>query len=106
MAAHAGRARQVVIVVDVAVATLARRHSVQAGQREVGHVVVERRVRPRNCAVALGASLREVCCRMVRIRRSLVVLQVATHARRACQVEIVVDVAIAALPRRNCMAAR
>lgn len=74
MATHTRGAGQVVIVADMAIGTLARRHGVHARQRKVRHVVVERRVRPRSRVVALCASLREVRRRMVRIGRSLIVL--------------------------------
>jgi len=42
----AGRGRQVVVVVRVAIGTLTRRDGVQAGKREGCGVVVERRIRP------------------------------------------------------------
>ena len=105
MAAHARGAGQVVIVADMAIGTLARRHGVHARQGKICHVVIERSVRPRSRVVALGASLRKVGCRVVGILGSLIILQVAAHACRASQVEVVVDVAILALPGWNCMAA-
>ena len=52
----------------------------QSGERKPGAVVVELRVGPVAGAMALLASLREVRSRMVGIRRSLEILQVARHA--------------------------
>ena len=103
MARIAGRARQVVIVVDVAIRTLPRRHRVRVGQDEPCAVVIKRGIEPGARAVALIASRREIRRHVIRIRRSLVVLLVARIARRARQVVVVVDVAIRALPRRHDM---
>ena len=101
VAAHAGRTRQVVVVVDVAIRALPRRHSVHPCQRKVRRVVVERGIRPRCCVVALGASLGKVGRDVVRIRSSLIVLQVTADTGSAGEVEVVVNVAVAALPRWN-----
>ena len=60
MARIAGRAGQVVVVVDVAIRTLTRRDRVRTGQGEAGAVVVECRVQPRTRIVALIAALGEV----------------------------------------------
>ncbi len=46
VATHTGGRRQVVVVVDMAVGALTRRHGVQASEREAGAVVVECRVQP------------------------------------------------------------
>ena len=46
VATNAGRGGQVVVVVHVAIGTLPRRHSVQAGKREGRGVMVERSIRP------------------------------------------------------------
>ena len=46
MAGHASRAIQVVVVIDVAIGTLSRRHRVQAGQGEAGAVVIEGCIQP------------------------------------------------------------
>ena len=60
MARHAPGARQIVVVVEMAIRALSRRNCVRASQRKAGAVVVERRVRPRSRVVALLASLREI----------------------------------------------
>ena len=101
MARHAGGAGQVVVVVDVAIGTLPRRHRVRAHQWEAGRGVVECRIQPGAGAVALLASLREIRRDVIRIRRALEILQVTGHARRTRQVVVVVDVAIGALARRH-----
>jgi hypothetical protein len=101
VAGHARRAGQVVVVIDVAIGALARRHRVQSRQRKPGAVVIEGCVQPGAGAVALLAGLREIRRDVIRIRRALEILQVAGHARRTRQVVVVVDVAIGALPRRH-----
>ena len=103
MARHAGRARQVVVIVDVAIRAGARRHRVRTRQGESGGAVVEGRARPVCRAVALIAGLREVGRHVVRIGRALVILQMAGHAGCAVQAVVIVDVAIGAGPRRNCV---
>lgn len=57
MTTGAGRARQVVVVVYVAIGTLPRWHGVQAGKREGSGVVVEGSIRPCRDVVALLARL-------------------------------------------------
>jgi len=101
VAAHAGRIRDVVVVVDVAISTLPRRYRVRAGQRKSGAVVIEGGIQPA-CGVVTGvAGLREIGGHVIRVRRALIVLQMATDAGRGIQVVVVVDVAIGALPRRH-----
>ena len=102
MAAHARRRRQVVIIVDVAISTSARRHSVQAGQSEASCGVIELAVGPLNRVVALLTGGRES---RVRHRRGRVVVigLVTTDARGIGDVVVVVDVAISTLTRRNGM---
>ncbi len=98
---YAGRARQVVIVVDVAIGAEARRHGMGAGQREAGAGVVEGGVRPKSRVVARIARLREIGADVVWAGGSLIILQVAGHARCAVQVVVVIDVAIRADARRH-----
>ena len=106
MAGDASRARQVVIVVDVAIGALAWRNRVIPREREPGAGMVECRIHPVRGVMAAIASLGEIRTDVVGARRSLVVLQVAAHARRRIQAVIIVDVAIGAGPRRNCMQTR
>jgi len=51
--------------------------------------------------MALLAGLREIRGHVVRVGRSLVILQVATHANSGRDVVVVVNVAVRALPRRH-----
>jgi len=92
---------QRVIVVDMTIGTLPRRHSVGSSQRESGAVVVEGRIQPGSRVVTRSAGLREIRSCVIRIRRILVILQVTRHASGAVQVVVVVHVAIRALPRRH-----
>ena len=99
VAAHTCCGRQVVVVVDVAVGALTRWNGVRPGQSESGTVVVESRIEPRSRVVALIAALREVRAYVIRIRRPLIVLQMAAHTGRTRQVVIIIDVAVATLAR-------
>ena len=101
VAGDASRAGQAVIVVDVAIGAQAWRNRVIPGEREPGAGMVECGIHPVRGVMAAVASLREIRTDVVGICRSLVVLQVATHARRGVQAVIVVDVAIGAGPRRH-----
>ena len=90
------RARQVVIIVDVALCALQR--SMSTGQRESGGRVVEGRAGPGSRVMALGAGLGEAGLHVVRIRSALEVLQVATNASRVGtgQIVVIVDMALRA----------
>ena len=103
VAGHASRARQVVIIVDVAISAGPRRHRVISRQRESSAVVIERCIRPGRGVMALIAGLREIRGDVIRIGGALVILEVTGHARRAVQAVVVVDVAIGAGSWRNCV---
>jgi len=103
MAADACRGGQVVIVVNVAIGALARRNRVKSGQRESSGVVIERRIHPVRRVMTLVTGLREVRRDVVRVRRALIVLEMAADAGRSVDAVIVVDVAIRASTRRNGM---
>ena len=101
MATDAGGRGDVVVVIDVTVRALARRHRVCARQRESGRGVVKGCRLPGSGVVARLASLRESAAHVVRIRGALEILQVTGHTGRAGQVVVVADVAIDALARRH-----
>ena len=77
---HARVRGQVVVVIDMAVGALPRRHRVHTGQGEGGKRVIERRVRPGDRVMTLIAGLREASRNVVRIGSRLIVLQMAAHA--------------------------
>ena len=101
VARHAGCARQVVIVVHVAIGTLPWRNRMRSRKGEVDQRVVERCGLPRRRRVALSAIRREVRYHVIRIRGALEILQVTANTSRARQVVIVVDVTIGTLAGRN-----
>jgi len=105
VATDAGAYGEVVVVIDVTVGALARRHGMRTAQREPGGAVVEGCIQPAGGVVTLLTGLREIRRHVIRIRRALEIFQVAGHAGRARQVVIAVDVAVGALPRRNRMRA-
>ena len=96
VASDASRAGQTVIVVDMAIGAQTGRNRMISGKREPRTGMVEGGVHPVRGVVALVAGLREVCCHVIRVCRSLVVLQVAAHASRCIQAVIIVDVAVSA----------
>ena len=77
VARDASGAGQVVVVVYMAVGTLPRRRSMRACQCEPGTVVVKGRIQPGSRVVARIATLGEVRRDVIRIGRSLIILQVA-----------------------------
>ena len=101
MATHAGRAGDVVIVVDVTIGALARWDRVRASQGEPGLRVIELSRLPGRSVMARFASLRESASHMVGVGCVLKILQVTRDAGRSGEVVVVIDVAISACPRRN-----
>lgn len=77
MARHAGRASQVVVVVDVAIGALPRRNRMRAGQHKIYRGVIETGRLPTRSSVALQAIRGEVGRDVVRISRALKILKVA-----------------------------
>ena len=100
MTAHACRARQVVVVMDVAVEAHPRRIGVRIRKREAHGGVVKRGGLPGAGVVAGLASLRETPGDVIWICRTLKIAQVAGDAGGAGEVVVVVDVAVEAHPRR------
>ena len=82
--AHAGRCRDVVIVVDVAIEADARRIRVGIRQRETHRRVIKCSRLPGDCCVALLASLRESSRDVVRVLGPLKILEMAGNAGRCC----------------------
>ena len=103
---HAGRTRQGVVVVNVAIRTQPRRHRMRTGQSEVHCRVIERRRGPGNCGMALRTVGGEVCGYVIGIRRALKIFQVAANACGAGQVVDVVGVAVDALPWGHSVSSR
>ena len=106
VARHTRDARQVVVVVDVAIRTCARGNGMRSRQGEIGKVMVEGGVQPIRCVVALRTIGWKVARNVVRVRGALKIFQVAAHAGGGCQIVIVVDVTVCALTRRHSMSTR
>ncbi len=104
VARNASGAGQVVIAVYVAVSALSRRHGMSARQYEIDHRVIEGRRGPRDDGVTLRASSRKLCRNVIRIRCALIILEMASDASCARQVEGVVRMTVTTLARRHCMA--
>ena len=77
VAGDAGRARQIVVVVDVAIEADARRVSVRIGQRESDGRVIKFGIQPSVRAVTLFAGCRKTCRCVIRVSRVFEVLRVA-----------------------------
>jgi len=86
-------------VIAVHVTPGARHRAMETRQREAGSRVIERTVTPIRGRVALIASCREACLRVVRIGRAVVVRRVALSACAAAQAVVIVYVALSALQR-------
>ena len=92
VARHAGRARQVVIVIHVALSALRRR--VRSSQCPAGRGMIELPSRPHNSVVAVLASCGEAQRNVVYRRLRVVVVRlVARHACRIRQLVVIVNVA-------------
>jgi len=99
VAGHASRARQSVVVIDVALLALHRR--MEARQRPACRRMIELAIRPQNRIVATFARRREAQRHVIdRSLRVVVIRLVARHASRTCQVVVIVDVALNARCRR------
>ena len=92
-----GRQRGVVVV-DVAACARNHHMGTRQGKRRV--VVIEACRNPRRCAVAYLALLREPGTDVIRVRRTLEILEMAAHTGRASQVVVVIDMALRAFERR------
>src|SRR5580700_9080251 len=94
VATDARRNRNAVVVVDVTIGALARRHHMRTGEREARLGVIESCGLPSRGVVTRIAGLRESAGNVVGIRGPLEILQMARHAGGGGQAVIVVDVAI------------
>ena len=102
MATDATGVRDAVVVVDVAIRALPRRHGVLASEGPPGSRMVKGAVHPVDSVVALLAGCGEVCPDVINRRlRVVVVILMATDASGVCNVVVIVDVAIGALTRRH-----
>ena len=99
-------AGQVVVVIDVAIRALSRRHRVRSGQSEVDHRVIESRRGPGNRGMALLAGRGKICRDVIGVRGALEILQVTANAGHAGDVVVIVDVAVDALPRWHSVPSR
>ena len=95
VARHAGCIGQFVVGVDMALTALHARMG--SGQGPAGRGVIERSGSPVTGAMAHFALLRQSGRNVIRVRRTLVILQVATHAGGGSQVVVAVGVALRAL---------
>jgi len=81
VATHAGGARQVVVVVDVAIEAYPRWIGMRVGQRKAGAGVIELSVRPGHCVVTVLAGRRKAQLYVVhRSSGRVVILQMAGRA--------------------------
>ena len=106
MAADAGGWQRRVVVVDMAIRALPRRHRVLSDQRKRRVAVIKDRVGPDVCVVAHFASCGEPGRPVGRIGRARVILLMTRVARGARQVVAVVAMAVGALTGWNRMRTR
>ena len=95
------RWQRCVVVIDVAIRALPRRHRVRSRQRERSVVVIERGVCPYGCVMADFAGRGESGRGVGRIVGAGVILLVARVTQNAVQGVVIVDVAVGAKPRRH-----
>lgn len=105
VARNARSARQVVVVVYVAIAALPWGNCMGTGERESCTTVIERCIQPRRCVVALFARLGEVGRNVIGSGCALVIRQVAEDAgiRRDVVAAVFLVVTVGTLPRRHRM---
>lgn len=102
MARIAKGSGDVVVVVDVTIRALPRRHSMESSQRPARLRVVEGAIHPVNGVMTHLASCGKLCRDVIDRRlRIVVVVLMATHTAGIGDVVVVVEVAIGARPRRN-----
>ena len=85
------------VVVSIHVALDALQVDVSSSQSKSGGVVIEGRVRPRGCVVALLTGGGEFRLHVIRVGRPVVILHVAGGARGAGQVVVAIYVTLGAL---------
>src|SRR5437763_1253660 len=100
VATDAGGRGDVVVVVDVTVRTLPRRNRMRTAQNESGGRVIELAIRPGHGVMTLRAGCWETGVRHRRCGLVVVGLMAADASGRG-DVEVVIDVTVRTLPRRN-----
>ena len=88
MAIHASRTGEVVVVVDMAIGTLARRHGVAGGQGKSDRAVIELGVQPVVGSVTTVAGCGKVGCDVVGTFGCLEISHVAGRASRRHRLEL------------------
>ena len=96
VAAYASCGGQVVVVIGVTIGALARWHSMPASQQEPCGRVVKFSVEPVIARMAGVACCRELCGNVIRIRRSLEILEVARSAIRRHRLKLAVGTTLMA----------
>lgn len=88
MAIHTSRAGEIVVVVDMAIGALPRRHGVAGGQREAHRAVIELGVQPVVSSVAPIAGGGEICRDVVGASSRLEIGHMAGRAGRRHRLEV------------------